>query len=159
MSRKLLVLNNSLLFLCTSIYLGTGWSLVLFSFPLAPQLTPDTYSLPFVLPVENATRFFTYMTSLMFALLTIMLISEWRTRFRWVPIVVLAAVVAATALTIVFIFPHNHEMETGITDPARLQLILGKWMTLNTIRTSLWTVEWLAMMAYFAMKSSPAERS
>jgi hypothetical protein len=31
-----------LLFLGTSLYLGTGWSLVLFSVPIAPLLTVDT---------------------------------------------------------------------------------------------------------------------
>lgn len=30
--------NHAILFLCTSMYLGTGWSLALFSFPVARRL-------------------------------------------------------------------------------------------------------------------------
>ncbi len=69
-------------------YLGTGGSLVLFSFPLAPQLTPDNYYLQFVPQVQAATAFFTTMTKVMLACGLIMLIAEWRQRTRWVPIIV-----------------------------------------------------------------------
>jgi len=58
-------LNHIVLLLCCSIYVGTGVSLLVFQFPLAPQLTVDNYYLIFVEPVVNATRFFTYMTVLM----------------------------------------------------------------------------------------------
>ena len=40
---QLIVLNNSVLFACVSMYLGTGWSLVLFSFSIADQLTPGLW--------------------------------------------------------------------------------------------------------------------
>jgi hypothetical protein len=148
--RKLLVINHSLLFLCTAMYLGTGWSLLLFSFPIAPELTPDNYYLQFVPQVTAATRFFTYMTSLMLLNGVIMLVATWKTRFRWVPIVVLLGVIAATGLTMAFILPYNREMAAGITDLARLQDVLSRWMTLNRVRVGLWTVQWLAMMVYFA---------
>jgi hypothetical protein len=157
MTRKLLILNHSLLFLCTSMYLGTGWSLVLFSFPVAPSLTPATYYLQFVPQVAGATRFFTYMTGVMIACACVMLAAEWRTRFRWAPIVVLLGVVVATGLTLRFIFPYNQEMAAGIRDPGRLALVLGRWMSLNRIRVGLWTVQWLAMMSYFAVKTLQGE--
>src|SRR5439155_23075680 len=41
MKALLFTINNALLFLCVSMYLGTGWSMVLFYFPIAPQLTVD----------------------------------------------------------------------------------------------------------------------
>ena len=159
MKRLLLTLNDSFLFLCVSMYLGTGWSLVLFSFPIAPQLTVDNYYLSFVPQVDAATHFFTYMTQVMIAACLIMSVAKWRTRFRWVPIIVLLSVAAATALTIIVIFPLNHEMSEGIRDPARLRVVLGKWMTLNKVRVGLWTVQWLCMMTYLAVHLFVADRS
>lgn len=150
MKGRLLILNHAFLFLCASMYLGTGGSLILFSFPVAPQLTPDNYYLQFVPQVEAASAFFTTMTKLMIASGVVMLISEWRTGMRWVPVVVLLAIGAATALTLIWIFPYNEEMASHIRDPQRLQLVLGEWMQLNRIRTALWCLQWAAMMCYFA---------
>jgi len=148
------VIDAAVLLLCASMYLGTGWSLVLFSFPLAPRLTPETYALPFVQPVENATRFFTWMTTLMVLASALLIVGEWSSGYIWVPIVYLAALVASTLLTVKFIFPYNHEMEGGITDLPRLRLILGRWMRLNVVRVSLWTIEWIVIALYFALKAA-----
>lgn len=147
----LVVLNNALLLMCTSMYLGTGWSLILFSFPVAPQLTVDNYYMQFVPQVKAATKFFTYMTMVMIATSIVMLISEWGDPLIWVPITVLAGVLAATGLTVRFIIPYNKRMEEGITDQAELEDVLGRWMTLNRIRVSLWTVQWLAMSTWFVV--------
>jgi hypothetical protein len=51
-----------------------------------------------------------------------------------------------------FIFPYNKRMEEHIRDPAELQVVLGKWIRLNWIRTSIWTVEWVAITAWFAVR-------
>ncbi|GEO07364.1 hypothetical protein AAE02nite_50280 [Adhaeribacter aerolatus] len=150
--RTLLGLNHSLLFLCTSMYLGTGWSLLLFSFPIAPELTPDNYYMQFVPQVTAATKFFTYMTMVMLATALIMTIAEWRSYKRWFPIGVLLGVILATALTIIYIIPYNEQMAAGIKDAAVLREVLDKWMRLNVIRVSLWTVQWLCMMSYFYIK-------
>lgn len=146
-----LALGSALfLLLCTSMYLGTGWSLVLFSFPVADGLRTDNYYSHFVPQVEAATRFFTFMTILMLAAAGVLLVTEWDTPRRWVPIVVLAGVVAATLLTTRYILPFNREMKAGITEEARLRSILSRWMTLNRVRVALWTVQWVAMAAWFA---------
>lgn len=150
MKATLLTINHALLFLCVSMYFGTGWSLVLFSFPVASQLTVDNYYLQFVPQVTAATRFFTYMTMAMIAFCAVMLIAEWKTPFRWVPIVVLLAVLGATGLTMRWILPLNDIMAGGITDPARLTEILGRWLSLNRLRVGLWSVQWVTMMVYFA---------
>jgi hypothetical protein len=150
--RILLGLNHSLLFLCTSMYLGTGWSLLLFTFPIAPQLTPENYYMQFVPQVTAATQFFTYMTMVMLATAIIMIIAEWRSYLRWFPIGVLMGVILATALTIIYIIPYNEQMAAGIKDAAVLRGVLDKWMQLNVIRVSLWTIQWLCMMAYFFIK-------
>ena len=149
MKRSLLTLNHAVLFLCTSMYLGTGWSLLLFSFPIAPQLTVNNYYLQFVPQVTLATQFFTYMTTLMILLAIMMTIAEWKTLLRWIPIIVLIGIVAATGLTIVFILPLNDMMSKGITDPVQLKSILNEWIFLNQIRVALWTIQWLSMMIYF----------
>jgi hypothetical protein len=42
-------------------------------------------------------------------------------------------------------------MAAGITDPIELKTILDKWMFLNIIRVSLWTLQWSTMMLYFSI--------
>ncbi|MCX7899198.1 MAG: hypothetical protein N2444_03800 [Methylocystis sp.] len=147
---RLLILNNAILFLCCSIYLGTGVSLVFFQFPLEPKLTIDNYYMIFVEPVASATQFFTYMSIVMLVTGLIMLVTEWFSGLKWAPIIVLLALIASTALTIIFIFPHNQKLTEGIADPAQLKETFAAWAHLNRIRVSLWAVEWFAMMYYFA---------
>jgi hypothetical protein len=147
---RLLLLNNAILFLCCSIYLGTGVSLIFFQLPLEPQLTVDNYYLVFVEPVDNATRFFTYMTVLMLVTGFIMLVTEWFSGLRWVPVIVLAAVIASTLTTVFLIFPHNEALRNGITDPAELAATFSTWASLTRVRGSLWILMWGAMMYYFA---------
>ena len=149
MIRLLLTLNHAFLFLCVSMYLGTGGSLIFFSFPLEDQLTVNNYYLQFVPQVTAATEFFTTMTKLMLVSAAIMLVSEWKRGIRWVPIIVLLAVAAATLLTIQRILPLNEQMAAGITDPETLKSVLSEWMHYNRIRVALWCVQWAAMMAFF----------
>ena len=149
MNTKLLTLNHALLFLCASMYLGTGLSLVLFSFPIAPELTPENYYLQFVPQVAAATQFFTYMTMVMLASAAIMTWAEWKTPQRWVPIAVLLGILAATGLTIWAIIPLNEEMATRITDAARLRQVLGEWMNLNRVRVGIWIFQWVCIMYWF----------
>ncbi len=147
--KQLLALNKLLLFLCTSMYFGTGLSMVLFSFPLAPDLTPDNYYMQFVPQVQAATKFFTYMTMVMMGSCIIFIIGEWKSNRKWYPIIILILVILATLLTIYFIFTYNEQMAAGIKDPIILQEVLSKWMRLNTIRVSLWTLQWLTMAIYY----------
>jgi Mn2+/Fe2+ NRAMP family transporter len=147
-----LILDATLLLLCASMYLGTGWSLVLFSFPSRATLRVDNYYDQFVPPVERATRFFTWMTTVMIAAAIVLIVADRSSAYVIAPAIVLASVIAATALTIKFIFPYNKQMEARITDEHELQSVLGKWMRLNWIRVSLWTVQWFAIAGYFAFR-------
>lgn len=149
--KTVFVLNKALLFACVSMYFGTGWSLVLFTFTIAPKLTPDNYYNQFVPQVTAATHFFTYMTMVMMVCSVVFIIETWRSRDKWYPIVVLLLVVAATLLTIYFIIAYNERMAAGITDPIELNTVLDKWMFLNIIRVSLWTLQWLTLMLYFSI--------
>lgn len=156
MPNRWLLLNACFLFLCVSMYLGTGWSLVLFSFPTAPSLTPGTYYNQFVPQVTAATDFFRVQTILMLISGSILVFVERKSWRRWFPIGVLAGVVLATVLTIVYIFPYNDQMAAGIKDQSTLNEILRKWMNLNRVRVGIWTVQWLCMMAYFAVSFAPS---
>lgn len=141
--------NATFLLLCTSMYLGTGWSLVLFQFPVASELTTETYYSHFVPQVEAATRFFTWMTIGMLVSGGVMTFTEWSGSYRWVPLVVLAGIVAATLLTTRYILPFNQRMKAGITDDGELHDILRRWTALNRVRVGLWTAQWAAMTVWF----------
>jgi Sec-independent protein secretion pathway component TatC len=83
----------------------------------------------------------------------VMLKAEWKTRFRWVPIVVLLAIVGASSITYFLIFPVNHEMAARITDPQQLSIAIGKWVQYTWYRVVLWSLEWVTMMYYFAARA------
>ncbi|MDB5918901.1 MAG: hypothetical protein JWR40_3135 [Massilia sp.] len=146
---RLLIANHMLLMLCASMYLGTGGSLVLFSFPVAPLLTPDNYYLQLVPQIASATAFFTVMTKVMIATCLVMVAAEWRGD-RWAAILMLVAIISATGVELKWIFPLSERMAQHITDPAELRQVLGEWMRLNRFRLALWSVQWLAMAWYFA---------
>jgi Anthrone oxygenase len=146
------IADASLLLLCASMYLGTGWSLVLFSFPSRSQLTVANYYEQFVPPVDRATRFFTWMTVVMIASAGVLIGADRDGAYVVPPSVTLAGVLAATGLTLAFIIPYNKRMAAGITDEAELQAVLGRWMRLNWVRVSLWTLQWLAIMSWFAWR-------
>ena len=146
------ILTASVLLLCASIYLGTGWSLILFQFPSRAKLTIDNYYEQFVPPVQRATRFFTWMTILMIAAAIVLIVVDRHSAYVIAPSVLLGAVIAATVLTLKFIVPWNKRMEEGIKDNAELQRVLGNWMRLNWVRVLLWTVEWVAITTWFALR-------
>jgi hypothetical protein len=154
---RLIVLNNSVLFACVSMYLGTGWSLVLFSFSIADQLTPDNYYLQFVPQITAAVPFFTHLFTLMMVLNLVMIVAEWGRPLRWLPVALLVAILAPAILTSAIIFPLNDLLASRITDPVELKNVLGRWILLSEVRVGLWTVQWVLMMIYFAIKAIPAE--
>jgi hypothetical protein len=147
-----LAINNLFLFLCASMYLGTGWSLVLFSFPIAPKLRPDNYYNQFVPQVTAATKFFTVMTVLMIASAIVMIIGGPAGGYWVLGAVLLASVVASTVLTVVAILPDNARMAAGIKTQAELDTILHRWMARNRIRVGLWTVQWSAAAIWFGLE-------
>lgn len=153
MKAALTVLNASFLFWATAIYLGTGWSMWLFSFPIVPQLTPDNYYYVFVPQVAYATKFFTPLTWMMMASSLLLLWAEWKGGIRWAPIVVLLLSGLAGWITVQFIFPYNRLMTAGIHDQAQVQDILAHWTFLSKIRIWMWTAEWAAMMWWFGRKT------
>jgi hypothetical protein len=157
MRQKLYLLNNALLFMGASIYFGTGWSTAIFQFPVMPLMTPDNYRLHFIPQIDAATHFFTFLVSLMVTTGVIMIIGEWKTRGRWLPIAVVLLVVGATSLTWFVIFPVNAILRAGIADQAQLDQVIARWKFLTEIRVAIWSSEWLLMMLWFGTRASRAE--
>jgi hypothetical protein len=156
MKNLLLTLNAALLFACVSMYFGTGWSIALFSIPVIPQFTPENYYYAFVPEVANATAFFTIMTQVMIVCGLIMIVAEWKTNYRWLPIIVLLLVIASTALTVYIIFPINKEMADGIKTATALQQTFASWKFLTEVRVAIWSLQWTSMMLYFGLKANAA---
>jgi len=146
---RTLLFNHVLLFLCCSICVGTGVFLVLFQCGLGPAPESGIVAALFAGPAAHAATFFKAMTVLMLLTGLVMLLTEWFTGIRWVPIVVLAAVIAAAVLTKVCIFPYSQELAQGISDPDRLAFVLDEWAEHNCLRLALWAVAWAAMMYWF----------
>jgi hypothetical protein len=105
---KLVLLNNFLLFLACSILLGAGISLAL-GRPIAPAAAPASM--------------LTVLAIVMLVTGLVMLLSEWFTGIRIVPLIVLLALAGWTALPL---------------------LPLGEAMR-GRIAGGLWTLQWAAM--------------
>jgi hypothetical protein len=92
------------------------------------------------------------MTVVMMAAAIVLIVADWHSWYVIAPAVLLAGVIAATALTMKFIIPYNKRMAAHIRDQGELDLVLGKWIRLNWIRVSLWTVQWVAITTWFAVR-------
>jgi hypothetical protein len=156
MRRKLLLLDYSILFFGTSYYLGTGWSTAITQFPIMPKLTVSNYYLHFVPQVAASTGFFNWLVPIMIIAAIVMLVAEWKTRLRWVPIVVLLAIFSSTLITYFLIFPINRALTAGITDPNQFSEAIQGWVRYTWYRIPLWSLEWLSMMYYFAARAYQA---
>ncbi|MCY3857597.1 MAG: hypothetical protein OXG25_01670 [Gammaproteobacteria bacterium] len=146
---RALLINHSILFLCTSTYLGAGVFLVFFLLPLEPQLDISNYKVVLVDPIDYATRFFTWVTILIVITSLIMLVTEWVSGLKWPSIVVLLGVGIATTITHQFHFPLNEELAAGITSNDRLADVLDEWADYSRLRFLFWAVQWFAVMYYF----------
>ncbi len=156
MKKKLLLLDYSILFFGASYYMGIGWSTAITQFPVMPHLNIGNYYLHFVPQVAASTRFLYALVPLMFVTCGVMLVAEWRTGRRWIPLVILTALIASSSITYFLIFPINRELSAGVTDPARFSELISGWVRYTWYRIPLWTLEWLCMMCYFAQRTYEA---
>jgi hypothetical protein len=146
------IVVTMVLLACASIYLGTGWSLALFTLPGRRAWTVDNYYDQVMAPIARATRFFTVMTIVMIACCVALIVGEWGSWYVLAPIAVLAAVVGATLLTTLVIFRYNRRLRERIADPAELHLVLEQWVRWNWLRLALWTAQWVAVAVYVGLK-------
>jgi hypothetical protein len=154
MKQLLLVINHAYIFFGATLYVGVLWALHFFWFPGWTTLTVDNYYDRFIPPTTIATQFFTIVVPLMFLALVVMIVTEWKTRFRWVAIAALLCLGLATYVGQLHIIPINKILATGIAEQSQLSELLQQWMFLNDIRWVLLTLMWLIMMYYFTAKGN-----
>jgi hypothetical protein len=115
-----------------------------------PPKTVDNYYDQIIPQLALATWFLTRMTCVMYVVGAVMVVSEWHHKL-WAPVIVLAAVTAATLLTTQGIFPLNRQLATHITDPEQLDSVLRRWKALSYVRLAFWTIQWLTLATYFGL--------
>lgn len=147
-------LSNAYIFFCASIYLGMFWSLHFFWFPNYPStLNLDNYYDAIIPQTTLATKFFFITIPIMVAALVVMLISEWKTKFMWVPLAWIPGLFAPVIVQQAFIEKINDEFSAGVSDESRLQVLLGDWMFLNDLRWIILTIMWGVTMYFFIAKA------
>lgn len=157
--QTLLDVNNAYIFFCASVYLGMFFTLHFFFFPNYPKvLTVDTYYDAIIPQTDTATRYFFVSIPIMAVCLVVMLISEWKKKLMWVPLAWIPGLLAPVVTQQAFIETINDEFKAGVTDPARLSVLLDKWMMLNDVRFVILALMWGITMYYFIAKARLARQ-
>lgn len=157
-TKKTLVdLNNAYIFFCASIYLGLFWSLHFFWFPHYPNsLTLDNYYEAIIPQTTTATKFFFITIPIMAIAIVIMLITEWNSKLRWVPLAWIPGLLVPVVVQQAFIEDVNNQFIAGVTDERTLQELLKEWMFLNDLRWIILTIMWCITMYFFIAKAKPS---
>lgn len=148
----LLALNHAYIFFFSSLYLGLFWSLNFFWFPTYGELEVGNYVDQIIPQTTAATRFFVVLIPIMALAIGVMLVTEWRTRFRWVPLAWIPGLGGTVLVQQLLIEPVNRALAAGVTDQAELLVLLQRWMLLNRVRGVVLTIMWIIMMVYFIRK-------
>ncbi|MFY9269448.1 MAG: hypothetical protein WAO55_06835 [Candidatus Manganitrophaceae bacterium] len=154
----LLVINHAYLFFGTTLYVGVLWALHFFFYPTWVKLNLSNVHDHFIIPTQKATDFFTIVVPLMFLTNIVMVVKEWRGRFRSVSLLALICIIGATYVGQVHIIPINKAINIGLSDEGKLVEMFKDWMLLNDIRWVIMTVMWLTMMYYFVAKGDLLEK-
>lgn len=158
MKKILLTINHVYLFFGTTIYVGVLWALHFFWYPSWEAMTLDTVQDHFIIPTSEATAFFTIVVPLMFLASIILIVMEWKTKYRWPAILALLCIAGATYVGQVHIIPINETIKAGVNNMEALRDLLRDWMFLNDVRWIIMTVMWLTMMYYFVAKGNLMDR-
>lgn len=154
MKKTLLEINNAYIFFIASLYVGLFWSLHFFWFPHYPNtLNLENYYDAIIPQTTTATKFFFVTIPIMFGAIIIMLITEWKTKFRWVPIAWFVGLLVPIIIQQVFIEGVNDQFKAGVADMPTLQALLQEWMFLNDLRGVILTLAWCMMMYYYIARS------
>jgi hypothetical protein len=154
MKARLLVLNHIYIFLMASIYIGLFTSLHFFWFPSFESLTVSNYYDQIIPQTTRATQFFFVTIPIMYIAMAIMTWSEWRTKFRWVPIACLIGISIPVYIQQGMIERVNDALKVGVTDQAQLSELLQRWMSLNDLRWIVLSLVWAIMAYYFIAKGN-----
>lgn len=154
MKRTLIDINNAYIFFCASLYLGLFWSLHFFWFPNYPNtLNLDNYYDAIIPQTTTATKFFFITIPIMMVAIAIMLITEWKTKFRWVPILWIPGLLAPVIIQQVYLEKINDRFIAGVSDINTLQKLLNDWMSLNDLRGIILTIMWGVTMYFYIAKA------
>lgn len=154
--RTLIDINNAYIFFCASIYLGLFWSLHFFWFPNYPStLNVSNYFDAIIPQTTTATKFFFITIPVMALAIGVMLITEWKTRLRWVPIAWIPGLLIPVIVQQAFIEDVNNQLIAGVNDERQLQELLSEWVFLNDIRWVILTIMWGITMYFFIAKATP----
>lgn len=154
MKQILIDISNAYIFFCASLYLGLFWSLHFFWFPHYPDtLNVENYYDAIIPQTTTATEFFFITIPIMAVAIVIMLITEWKTKFRWVPILWIPGLLAPVIIQQMYIEKVNNQFIEGISEMTTLQELLSEWMFLNDLRWIILTIMWAVTMYFFIAKS------
>ena len=154
MKQTLIDINNAYIFFCASLYVGLFWSLHFFWFPHYPTtLNLDNYYDAIIPQTTTATKFFFITIPIMAVAIVIMTITEWKSKFRWVPILWYPGLFGPVIIQQLFIEDVNDQFIAGVTDMNTLQELLSKWMLLNDLRGIILTIMWCVTMYFFIAKA------
>lgn len=158
--QTLIDINNAYIFFCASMYLGMFWSLHFFWFPNYPKtLNVGNYYDAIIPQTTLATKFFFITIPIMALAILIMLITEWKSKLRWVPLAWIPGLLIPVFVQQKYIEGVNNQFIVGITDPIKLKELLDEWMFLNDIRWIILTVMWLITMYFFIAKARISKTS
>jgi hypothetical protein len=157
-NQTILDINNAYIFFCSSVYLGMFWTLHFFWFPHYPStLTIDNYYNAIIPQTETATKYFFVTIPIMSVALVIMLLSEWKSNLRWVPLAWIPGLLVPVVVQQKWIEDINDKFKAGITDQAVLQDLLKDWMFYNDVRFYILTIMWGITMYFFIAKARKAK--
>jgi hypothetical protein len=157
--KTLIDINNAYIFFCASIYLGLFWSLHFFWFPNYPDtLTVSNYYDAIIPQTTTATKFFFITIPIMAIAIVVMLITEWKSGLRWVPIAWIPGLLIPVVVQQAYIEDVNNQLIAGVMDENLLQELLREWMFLNDIRWIILTIMWGITMYFFIAKAKPHYR-
>ncbi len=155
--QTLLDLNNAYIMFCASVYLGMFWSLHFFWFPHYPTtLTLDTYYNAIIPQTTTATKYFFITIPIMAVCLVIMLISEWHSKLRWVPLAWIPGLSVPVLVQQKWIEDINDIFKAGVHSEAELQSLLNRWMMLNDVRFIILAIMWAITLYFFIAKARQA---
>lgn len=157
MKKILFIINHVYLLFGTSLYVGVLWALHFFWYPSWETITLETVHDHFILPTEAATDFFTVVVPLMILTNIILIVQEWKTKYRWSTMFALLSFLVALYIGEFHIFPINDIIYSGVDSLERLRELFKQWMFLNDVRLVITTVMWLTLVYYFISKGNLAQ--
>jgi hypothetical protein len=143
-------------FICTvllaliSLCLGASWYLALWLQQI-DALRPDNYMyLAAHAPVS--TNLIVGLVTSATAMTLVVSVTEWRTRYWWVPVVLLLQLLATMAFAVYVMAPVETALRYGIREQGHLDQVLQRWRTLSWIRAGLWSVSWALLVYYLGAR-------